>query len=97
MKINKKNKPCSVLDPLRVGGTGAVGAVYSRNITRRMVCKHPICALCPVSARLVTLLCSSIMFHDAAQLLRSCGRVSHDESSLRSDHGALIHFVDAIP
>ena len=25
------------------------------------------------------------------------GRVSHAVSSLRSDHGALIHFVDAIP
>ena len=33
-----------------------------------------------VKNRAWLLLCSSIMFHDAAQLLRSCGRVSHDES-----------------
>ena len=33
-----------------------------------------------VKNRAWLLLCSSIMFHDAAQLLHSCGRVSHDES-----------------
>ena len=72
------NKPCMFLMCKPIKNRRHRRRIFLKKETNRYA-SIPVCLFFR-HAWLVILLCSSIMFHDAAQLLRSCGRVSHDDS-----------------